>query len=252
MAAVTIDRPLVNTCLPTANAVVDGTYDSNFKVIPNVGVTTGTVYFVRVTVGTDPYQDSSPPSPNTSDDWTVTFTTLTAATGVAVTAQLMKSVNGAAAVPVGNPATIEPVDVTAVCVSTPTTGDPFGSATSLSQPAGNSGSAATAKATATATTTTGTLPLHTSVAWQYDSAAYDLRLLRGFAVVTKFVTVNGDEGPGAICAISDAVVHHGFVSAIVPRPEHECGVRYEYQFMLFKRGTTMLLTQSVPFDLETE
>lgn len=236
MATTTISNPGANTCLPTTNAVVNGTYDANFKVVPKVTADTGVMYFVRAKVGSDPEKDS-PASTDVSKNWSVTFTSLTAAADVTVTAQLMKSVNGGAAVPVGNPATV--AHVTVPC-SNPTEdpGGIFSKTASTTAPTNKSEQVAAPKP-----------HRHLTIYWTYDNAVWGKRILKAVGIVLRT-----DENTGAteVWAVSEGTAHNGVATAIIPIPHAAAKTTYKRYIALFSRIDSALLTRSPVVDHPAE
>jgi len=226
MATTSITDPSANCCLPTANAVADGNYDANFRVDPKIGPLDGVLYFVRVTVGSDSPKDSAG-STQVSGKWTVTFSTLTGATDVTVTSQLMKSVNGGTPTTVGSPATVAHVSVTEVCEKV--THDP--------------GEIFDIKASTTSRSSSATAPKpnrHLSVYWPYDSDAWEKRILRAVAIVLR------TEGTGTpeVWAVAEGTAHDGVATAVIPIPHTAPHTTYQYYFALFSRIDNSLLTRS--------
>lgn len=222
-----ISHPSSYCCLPTANAVVDGNYDAN------ASKKDGVEYFVRVTVGTTQSQNEHR-STSVSGNWTYTFPQLTAANDVTVTAQLMKSINGATPVEVGDPSSVAHVDIKEVC--TIATSNPGGIFETSASPSGTTGKTPPPKPNR-----------HLSVYWPYD-ASYETRILRAVAIVLKFETGR----PPEVWAVSEGTAHHGVTTAVIPIPHTAAGTTYKYYFALFSRIDNGLLTRSPLVDHPSE
>ncbi len=243
MAFVDIEQPKPYCCLPTLNAVVSGTYEANFKTLPKAEELTGVLYFVRVTVGGDPSGDS-PSYPDLSRPWSVPFAVLTEANNVTVTAQLMKTVNSAPAVAIGNPDQVFHVNVTEVCVVPTDDGGPIVRTAML---------AAAKLATPTARPRPARTQHHMTIRWQYGTA-YELELLRAVALVMRIETVSGMPQPAEVWSVVDATAHDGWATAVIPVPqfEHCVDAEYQYYFLLLSRTSSQYLARSVPIDLQPE